>query len=81
MRPASNGVYIKVKATPGARKELLEKEEEDVFRISVKEPAQRNFANKRIVELIARYFKVPLGKVRIINGHHHPSKLLSVDNE
>ncbi|MAG12622.1 hypothetical protein CL630_02295 [bacterium] len=54
------------------------KESETVFRISVKEPAKRNLANKRIIELIAKYFKVSEGKVRIISGHHHPSKLLYI---
>jgi len=72
-------MYVKVKATPNARKEVIERKGEDTFLISVKEPAKQNRANKRIVELIAAYFKISVGKVRIVNGHHSPTKLLSVD--
>ena len=32
-------------------------------------------ANRKVVELVRRHFKVA-GDVRIINGHHSPSKIL-----
>lgn len=51
----------------------------DHFEVSVRELAERNLANRRIIELVARRFKLPVGKVRIISGHHSPSKILSVD--
>jgi len=38
-------------------------------------------ANKKVIELLSHYFTVPIGKVRIINGHHHPHKLLVIDKE
>ncbi|MCC2631256.1 MAG: hypothetical protein K0S38_1065 [Candidatus Paceibacter sp.] len=72
-------MYIKIRATPKAKVEKFVQKSKDHFEISVKEIAERNLANKRIVELVALHFKVPTGKVRIINGHHSPSKILSVD--
>ena len=72
--------YIHVKVSAGARKESFKKINEDHFEVSVKEKAERNEANDRILELVAEHFKVPTNKVRIINGHHHPSKLLIVEN-
>ncbi len=72
--------YIHAKVLAGASKESFKKKSEDHFEISVKEKAENNLANKRVLELVAEYFKVPLNKVRIINGHHHPSKLLIVEN-
>ena len=71
--------YIHAKITTGARKELWKKKSEDHFEISVKEKAERNLANIRVLEFVAEYFKVPPNKVRIINGHRHPSKLIVVD--
>jgi len=71
-------MYIKIKVTPQAKKELIEKESEDYFKISVKEPAQKNQANKRIIEMLAHYFERPTNKIHIVNGHHHPSKLISI---
>ena len=72
-------MYIHAKVIAGARKEEIAKIKKDHFKISVKEPAERNLANKRVVELLADYFKLKPNQVRIINGHQSPSKLLAVD--
>lgn len=74
-------MYIKVSVISGARRESFVKKFKDHFDISVKEKAERNLANTRVLELVAEHFKIPKNKVRIINGHHHPSKLLSIDLE
>ncbi len=73
-------MYIHVKVTPGARKEIFKKKSEDHFEISVHEEAERNMANVRVLEIVAEYFKVSKNKIRIVNGHHSPSKLLIVEN-
>jgi uncharacterized protein YggU (UPF0235/DUF167 family) len=36
-------------------------------------------ANNRVIDIIADYFVVVRGKVKIVNGHQSPSKMLSVD--
>lgn len=71
--------YIHVAVKAGVKKEIFKQKSKDHFEISVKEKAERNEANNRVLELVAEYFKVPKNKVRIINGHHHPSKLLIVE--
>jgi uncharacterized protein YggU (UPF0235/DUF167 family) len=71
--------YIHVKVTAGARKESFVKKSKDHFNISVKEKAERNMANGRVLELVAGHFKVPINKVRIVNGHKYPSKLLIIE--
>ncbi|MEK7080946.1 MAG: DUF167 domain-containing protein [Patescibacteria group bacterium] len=71
--------YIHVKVIAGAGKESFKKKLKDRFEISVREKAERNMANTRVLELVARHFKVSKNKVRIINGHRHPSKLIVVD--
>jgi uncharacterized protein YggU (UPF0235/DUF167 family) len=70
--------YIHVKVAAGARKESVEMKNEDHFLISVREKAERNMANTRVLELVAEYFQIPKNKVRIVNGHMSPSKLLVV---
>ena len=72
-------MYIHITVTAGARKENFQKISEDHFEISVREKAERNMANARVLELVAGHFKVPKNKVRIVNGHRHPSKLLVVE--
>ena len=72
-------MYIKVKVIAGAKKEKVERTSADHFVVSVREKAERNMANGRVIEIVAQACGVPTGKVRIINGHHSPSKMLSVD--
>ncbi|OGI95652.1 hypothetical protein A2917_03460 [Candidatus Nomurabacteria bacterium RIFCSPLOWO2_01_FULL_42_17] len=67
------------KVVASARRESFKVKSEDHFEISVREKAERNMANNRVISLVAEHFKVPVNKVRIINGHKHPSKLLVVD--
>jgi uncharacterized protein YggU (UPF0235/DUF167 family) len=71
--------YIHVAVTARAKKESFKQSKKDHFKISVKEEALRNMANARVIELIAEHFNIPKNKVRIINGHHHPSKLLVIE--
>ncbi len=73
--------YVHVKVTAGAGKESFKAKAKsaDHFLASVKEKAERNMANVKVLELVARHFKVPVASVRIVNGHRHPSKLLVIE--
>ena len=73
--------YIKVVVTTGQKKEKIVAKKPDHFEISVKEKAEKNMANKKVIDLLAQYFNVSTKKIRIINGHHHPHKLLAVETE
>lgn len=72
-------MYIKVRVIAGAKKEAIIQESVDHFKISVKEPAERNLANERVLEIVREKF--PGRQVKIISGHHSPSKMLVVDGE
>lgn len=71
-------MYIKVKVQAGSKKEKIEKKSENSYVISVREPAERNLANKRICAIISSIYKVNVKSVRIVSGHLSPSKILSV---
>ncbi len=72
--------YIHVKVATKAKKESLKQKSEDHFLVSVKEKAERNLANKRVIELLSLHFKLPFSKIRIINGHQSESKLLIIED-
>lgn len=72
-------MYVKVYATTGSKKDECTAVSDVRFDVSVRAKPVQNLANKSIIALIAKHFSVPEGKVRIVNGHHSPSKLLSVD--
>ncbi len=71
-------MYIKVKVTAGAKKESITQERDTVLSVTVQEEAKGNRANARVLELVAKWYEVPVSRVRIINGHHHPHKLISI---
>lgn len=71
-------MYVKVKTTPGAKKEKVEKETEEIYRIQVKEPAANNLANARVRQLLARALGLNEGAVRLVSGHKGPNKKFEV---
>jgi len=71
-------MYLRVEVMPGAKKESLKKDGEK-WRISVREPAEQNRANKRVCELIAYELSVSVAQVRILTGHHARGKMISID--
>lgn len=72
-------MYIKVHVTPGAKKESITKDSNDVYSISVKEPAKQNQANRRVIDLLAEMFSCNSSQVRMVTGHRSRSKMFSID--
>ena len=77
--------YIRVFVTPGAKKESVEVrpakgegEAGEMLAITVREPASQNAANTRVRELVAERYGAPMGKVRILTGHHSRVKMISI---
>ncbi len=71
-------MYIRVNAIAGAKKEKVTRLSADRYDICVREPAERNLANGRIRELLAKDLELPQGAVRLISGHRSPHKIFSV---
>ena len=71
-------MYIKVKVSAGAKEEKFQKKSDSSFIIKVKEKAERNMANKKVVEIISKHFGTK--NVRIVSGHQSTAKILSVDD-
>lgn len=74
-------MYIRVKVLPNQKRESVKEIGENRLEIHVKEPAERNLANTRVSELLAEKLGISVKKVKLINGHHHPVKLFSVEKD
>ncbi len=70
-------MYIKVKVITESRKEEIKKVKDDHYDISIREKAENNKANNRILEIFRDLY--PNVSIKIISGHHSPSKILSID--
>ncbi len=71
-------MFIRVKVKPDARREKFEETDVGVFAIAVKEPAERNEANARVRELLARHFRVSEGNVHMVSGVRGVNKTFNV---
>jgi uncharacterized protein len=71
-------MLIKVRAFPDSKEERIIKKNENSFDVFVEEVAERNMANKRIIEIIAEYFNVPQHKAKMIKGFKESSKIFDI---
>jgi hypothetical protein len=74
-------MLIKVKASVLSKEDKVVKKNEDSFEVFVKVEAQRNMANKRIIELLAEYFNLPQYRVKIIKGFKESNKIFDIKYE
>ena len=72
-------MYIRVMVQPRAKLDNLRELAADRFEIKVRAKAERNLANDRVREILADRYHVPIEKVKIISGHRHPHKIISID--
>lgn len=73
-------MIISVKAKPNASAETVEKIDDAVFEVAVRELPVAGRANAAITKALADYFKVPVFKVKIISGWTSRNKLVKIDN-
>lgn len=71
-------MYIRVNAVPGSKKESVTKLAPDRYEIRVKERAEQNMANNRIMTVLAGELGVREASLRLISGHRGPHKIFSV---
>lgn len=58
---------IKVKTRPNSLFEKLEKTGDNEYTANIREPAEDNKANKRLINLISKEFDVSFRKIKIKN--------------
>lgn len=71
-------MIIKVKARPSSKKEEIKKLSENEYEISIKEPAENNKANNRIISLLSKEFNISYKKIKIKNPASK-NKLINID--
>ncbi len=71
-------MLIKVKVFPGSKKEEIIKKTEDSLDVKVKARPEKNEANRAVVTVLADYFKIPAGKIRMIKGSKQRNKIFDI---
>jgi uncharacterized protein (TIGR00251 family) len=72
-------IHIHVSVYPDSRREMVKELSKSRLHIYVKEPAEGNRANRRVLEIVRE--KHPGSMVRMVKGHHSPSKILSIESK
>jgi uncharacterized protein YggU (UPF0235/DUF167 family) len=71
-------MFLKVKLHPKSKKQKIEKVSDEKFEIWVKSKAEENKANYEMLEILSEFLEIEKKKLRLISGHHHPSKMIQV---
>jgi uncharacterized protein YggU (UPF0235/DUF167 family) len=69
-------IHVKVKAESNRDKVI--KKNEASYIVYTREEARENRANYAVLMLMAEELRTPVSVLRIITGHHSPSKIIEV---
>ncbi|WP_457601619.1 DUF167 domain-containing protein [Hydrogenivirga sp.] len=72
-------MIVNVRVKPGSRKEKVVEVSEDRLEVRVSAPPEKGKANERLIELLAKHFKVPKSKVKIVRGKTSREKLVEIE--
>lgn len=70
---------VKIKVSAGAKTEKVEEMEDGSLKVRVMEAPEKGKANKRVLELVAKYFGAPISKVFLVSGQTYREKVVEVD--
>lgn len=72
--------YIRVRVQTGCRKESIT-HEHDLWKVAIREKAERGSANKRVREVLAHALTVPPNALRLVKGATSPAKTFLLSNK
>jgi len=71
-------MFIKVKVLPNSKKEDIIKKSEDSFEVKVREKPEKGLANKRAIEVLSSYLKIPATSIKLVKGAKRRNKIFEV---
>ncbi len=70
-------MLIKIKVFAGQRANKIIEKSKDSFEVYVKEERENGQANEKVLEILRKKFK-EYNRIRIVSGHHSPSKIINL---
>lgn len=68
---------IQVKVKPGSKNEEVT-QKGDILIVTTKEPPKEGRANRQVIKLLAKHFKVPQNQVKLIRGPKKRDKVVEI---
>jgi uncharacterized protein (TIGR00251 family) len=69
---------IEIKVTAGARQRSITEERPGIYKIKTPVAPEKGKANRDIVDILAKHFKVPRSAVEILSGHGKNRKKVKI---
>lgn len=63
---------------PNARHEKVEPQPDGSLKVHVNAPPQEGRANDRVIELLAKHFKVPKSRISVVHGASGRNKVIEI---
>ena len=70
---------INVKVKPGGKQEKIDEVDKNNFVIWLKEKPDKGMANKGLIKLLKKYFKVPISNIQIQSGFKSRNKVVEIE--
>ena len=71
---------IKVKVKPNSRSNKVSEMEKDYYEVKVSVPPEKGKANKKVIELLSKHFKIPKSKISIVSGELFKEKIIEIES-
>jgi uncharacterized protein YggU (UPF0235/DUF167 family) len=71
-------IIVRVRVRADMRRERITEVKPHDFTIDVREPAERNEANERVLALLTMHYNVPIKNAHIISGHQSGNKKVAI---
>ena len=69
---------VKVKAIPSAKEDSVLELPDGSLKVKLTAPPERGKANKKLIEILSKYFGVNKKAVTIVSGHKSREKLVEI---
>ncbi|RUM59011.1 MAG: DUF167 domain-containing protein [Persephonella sp.] len=70
---------IKVKVKPNAKREEIKEIEKDYLEVRTTVVPEKGKANKRVIEILSKYFKIPKSRIRLVRGETSREKIFELE--
>ena len=71
---------LSIKVQPRSSKEVVEKLADGSYKVFVHAPPADGEANKAVIEVLAKHFKIAKSSVKIITGDTNKNKIIEIVN-
>ncbi len=68
---------IQVKVKPGSKNEEVT-QKGNILIVTTKEPPKEDRANRQVIKLLAKHFKVPQNQVKLVSGFKKRDKIVEI---